>query len=82
MSTLKRVRATVYLDAEVDKALRMRAAASDRSISAMVNESVRASLDEDAMDLAAFNKRKREHSVSFDSLDQGMKLQGLLHRKG
>ena len=70
-------RATVYFDPEVHKALRLRAAASDQSISDMVNEAVRASLAEDAMDLAAFDKRKRERSVSFDSFVQGMKQRGL-----
>jgi plasmid stability protein len=76
MSTPKR--ATVYFDPEIHKALRLRAAASDQSISGMVNEAVRASLAEDAMDLAAFDKRKRERSVSFDSFVQGMKQRGLL----
>ncbi len=76
MSTPKR--ATVYFDPEIHKALRLRAAASDQSISDMVNEAVRASLAEDAMDLTAFDKRKRERSVSFDSFVQGMKQRGLL----
>ena len=76
MSTLKR--ATVYFDPEVHKALRLRAAANDQSISDMVNDAVRASLAEDAADLAAFDKRKRERSVSFDSFVQGMKRRGLI----
>ncbi len=76
MSTPKR--ATVYFDPEVHKALRLRAAANDRSISDMVNDAVRASLAEDAADLAAFDKRKRERSVSFDSFVQGMKRRGLI----
>lgn len=76
MTTPKR--ATVYFDPDVHKALRLRAAASAQSISDMVNEAVRASLAEDAMDLAAFDKRKRERSVSFDSFVQGMKQRGLL----
>lgn len=76
MSTPKR--ATVYFDPEVHKALRLRAAANDQSISYMVNEAVRASLAEDAIDLAAFDKRKRERSVSFDSFVQGMKRRGAL----
>jgi plasmid stability protein len=74
MSTPKR--ATVYFDPEVHKALRLRAAANDQSISDMVNEAVRASLAEDAMDLAAFDQRKRERSVSFDSFVQAMKRRG------
>jgi plasmid stability protein len=76
MSTSKR--ATVYFDPEVHKALRLRAAANDQSISDMVNDAVRASLAEDAADLAAFDKRKRERSVSFDSFVQGMKRRGLI----
>jgi plasmid stability protein len=76
MSTPKR--ATVYFDPAVHKALRLRAAANDQSISDMVNEAVRASLAEDAADLAAFDKRKRERSVSFDSFVQGMKRRGLI----
>jgi len=76
MSTPKR--ATVYFDPEVHKALRLRAAANDQSISGMVNEAVRASLAEDAIDLAAFDKRKRERSMSFDSFVRGMKQRGAL----
>jgi hypothetical protein len=71
-------RATVYFDPEVHKALRLRAAANDQSISDMVNEAVRASLAEDAIDLAAFDKRTCERSVSFDSFVQGMKQRGTI----
>jgi hypothetical protein len=76
MSTPKR--ATVYFDPEVHKALRMRAAANDRSISDLVNEAVRHSLAEDAEDLSAFDHRKKERSTPFDSFVQGMKRRGLL----
>jgi len=76
MSSSKR--ATVYFDPEVHRALRLRAATNDQSISDMVNEAVRASLAEDAADLAAFDKRKRERSVSFDSFVQGMKRRGVI----
>jgi type II secretory pathway component PulM len=71
-------RATVYFDPEVHKALRLRAAANDQTISDMVNQAVRASLAEDAIDLDAFDKRKRERSVSFDSFVQGMKQRGAI----
>jgi type II secretory pathway component PulM len=76
MSTPKR--ATVYFEPEVHKALRLRAAANDQSISDMVNDAVKASLAEDAIDLASFDKRKRERSVSFDSFVQGMKRRGAI----
>jgi len=76
MSTPKR--ATVYFEAEVHKALRLRAAANDRSISDLVNDAVRVSLAEDVADLSAFERRKKERSVSFDSFVQGMKRRGLI----
>jgi hypothetical protein len=71
-------RATVYFEPELHKALRLRAAANERSISELVNEAVRVSLAEDAADLSTFERRKREKSQSFDSFVQGMKRRGLL----
>ena len=71
-------RATVYFEPEVHKALRLRAAAADQSISDMVNAAVKTLLAEDAEDLAAFAKRKREKSLSFDSFVQGMKRRGVI----
>jgi hypothetical protein len=76
MTTPKR--ATVYFEPEIHKALRLRAAANDRSISDIVNEAVRVSLAEDSADLSAIDKRKRERSESFDSFVQGMKRRGLI----
>jgi hypothetical protein len=76
MSTPKR--ATVYFEPEIHKALRLRAAANDRSISDLVNEAVRVSLAEDAEDLAAFDRRKKERSESFDSFVRSMKRRGVL----
>jgi plasmid stability protein len=69
-------RATVYFEPEVHRALRLKAAATDRSISDMVNEAVKAALAEDAEDLAAFGERKAEKSVSFESFVQGLKRRG------
>lgn len=69
-------RATVYFAPEIHKALRLRAAANDCSVSDMVNEAVRASLAEDAIDLAAIDSRKNEKSVSFDSFVRSLKRRG------
>ena len=74
MDTSKR--ATVYFQADVHRALRMKAAASDRSISDMVNDAVKAALAEDAEDLAAFAERKKEKSSTFESFVQGLKRRG------
>jgi plasmid stability protein len=69
-------RATVYFDADVHRALRLKAAAADRSISEMVNDAVKATLAEDAEDLAAFSERKSEKSVSFDEFVRGLRRRG------
>ena len=69
-------RATIYFDADVHQALRLKAATADRSISDVVNEAVRAALSEDAEDLAAFEQRKAERSVSFESFVRGLRQRG------
>jgi plasmid stability protein len=69
-------RATVYFAPDVHKALRLRAAASDRSVSDMVNDAVRMSLAEDAIDLEAFASRRSEKNVSFESFVTGLKRRG------
>lgn len=76
MDTQKR--ATVYFEADVHRALRLRAAAMDRSMSDMVNDAVKAALAEDAEDLAAFADRKNDRSLSFDTFVQGLKRRGRL----
>lgn len=69
-------RATVYFAPDVHKALRLRAAASDRSVSDMVNDAVRAALAEDAADLDSFASRRTEKSVTFESFVTGLKRRG------
>jgi len=69
-------RATVYFDAAVHKSLRLKAAAADRSISDMVNDAVKVALAEDAEDLAAFDQRRRERSISFESLVRDLRKRG------
>ena len=74
MDTQKR--ATVYFESELHRALRLKAAALDRSISDMVNEAVKAALAEDAEDLTVFSERKNDKSLSFDTFVQGLKRRG------
>ena len=69
-------RATVYFDASVHQALRLKAAATDRSISEMVNDAVKVALAEDAEDLAALDQRSTERSVSFESLVRDLRKRG------
>ncbi len=76
MSTVKR--ATVYFDPDIHRALRLRAATSDKSISDMVNQAVKLALAEDAEDLAAFQERKREPNLDFEELVKALKRRGKL----
>jgi plasmid stability protein len=76
MDTQKR--ATIYFHPDIHRALRLRAAATDRSISDMVNEVVKAALAEDAEDLAAFDERKNEKNLSFETFVKGLKRRGRL----
>ncbi len=69
-------RATIYLDAEVHRALRLKAAATNRSMSEMVNEAVRMALAQDAIDLAAIGQRVAGSSVSFEAFVQDLHDRG------
>jgi hypothetical protein len=71
-------RATVYFEPEVHKALRLKAAASEKTISDMVNDAVKSSLAEDADDLSAFDERKREPNLDFEQFVKNLKRRGKL----
>ena len=71
-------RATVYFDPQIHRALRLKAAESDRSVSELVNEAVKESLAEDAEDLAAFDERSREKSVTFEAAVKRLRQRGAI----
>jgi hypothetical protein len=71
-------RSTIYFDRALHRALRMKAAASDLSISELVNRAVRDSLDEDAEDLAIFEERKNDPTIPFEEFVRDMKRRGRL----
>jgi plasmid stability protein len=80
MATHKRApkRATVYFDPSLHKALRVKAAETERSLSELVNAAVRQSLAEDSEDLAAFEDRAREPSIAFADVLKDLKRRGKL----
>ena len=71
-------RATVYFDPAVHRALRVKAAVTDRSLSDLVNEAVRLSLADDAEDLAAFEERGTEPDLSFEDVVKDLKRSGTI----
>ena len=76
MATTKR--ATVYFDPSLHKALRVKAAATERSLSDLINAAVRASLSEDAEDLAAFGARAKEPDLAFEDVLKDLRRRGKL----
>lgn len=69
-------RTTVYFEPFLHRALRMKAAATDKSISELVNEAVKASLAEDATDLEAFDVREKEPDYAFEDVVKDLKQRG------
>lgn len=71
-------RTTVYLDPRVHRALKVKAATSDQSMSELVNDAVREALREDAIDLRAARRRAREPRIPFERVVAELKRKGLL----
>lgn len=71
-------RATVYFDPQLHRALRVKAAETDESISDLINAAVRQSLAEDAEDLAAFEERAKEPSLAFEAVLKDLRKRGKL----
>lgn len=71
-------RSTIYFDPDLHRALRLKAAAMDRSISDVVNDAVRQTLSEDAADLEVFEKRRREPALDFEEVVLRLRRSGKL----
>ncbi len=69
-------RATVYLDPDLHKALRLKAVETSQSVSELVNRAVREALVEDAEDIAAFEERAGEPLIPYDALVKKLKRDG------
>ncbi len=69
-------RVTVYLRPEYHRALRIKAAETEYSVSDLVNEAVKQALIEDAVDLDAFEKRAKEPLLVFEDVVKNLKRDG------
>lgn len=72
------VRSTLYLDPQLHRALRLKAASTHRSMSEIVNDAIREALREDEADLAAVANRVQEKSVSYEAFLTKLKADGTL----
>jgi hypothetical protein len=71
-------RATVYLDPDLHKALRLQSIETSQSVSELINAAVRDELAEDLGDLAIFDARENEPVVEFEDFVKGLKRDGIL----
>ena len=69
-------RSTVYFEADIHSALRVKAAHTHRSVSEIVNDVVRRALREDQEDLAVFDERGKEREISYEALLNDLKAHG------
>ncbi|MEJ7622449.1 MAG: hypothetical protein WKF34_00500 [Pyrinomonadaceae bacterium] len=73
---LQSKRATIYFEPELHNAIRLKSVHSNRSISDIVNESLRIALREDQEDLDSFDKRAKEPVVTYEALLAKLKADG------
>jgi len=71
-------RATVYLEPQLHRALRLKSVETARSVSDLLNDAIRADMAEDADDLAAFDARKNEPTIGFEDFVKELKRHGKL----
>lgn len=74
----KTKRSTIYLEPNLHKALRLKAAELEASMSDIVNDALRVVFEEDAEDLLDIKNRQAETSVSFDDFVTELKASGQL----
>lgn len=71
-------KATLYLDPAILKAAKIKAAHTEQTLSYLVNEALKLSLQEDAADYEAFEKRAKEPARSLESILKDLKRDGTI----
>ena len=71
-------RSTVYFNPALHKALRLKAAEENRSISEIVNEAIALLPSEDTKDIDAIDARAGEQDISYAEFVQSLKSNGIL----
>lgn len=69
-------RATIYLDENIHKALKIKSFEANESISNLVNDAVRSALEDDLDDLNAIEARKHEKPISYTAFLRELKSRG------
>lgn len=69
-------RATIYLEADLHRVLRLKAAETERTISELVNEAVKVSLAEEHEDLEVIEQRRSEPNLVFADVLRDLRRRG------
>jgi len=74
----KNKRSTVYLDPKLHRALKIKSAQIERTMSELINDAIRLSLAEDYEDLLAIEERQNEPNVDFKDILKDLRDSGKL----
>lgn len=69
-------RSTIYFDPAIHRVLKLMSIETEQSISDIVNEAIRHELAENQEDLAVFEKRAKEPTISYEALLKKLKVDG------
>ena len=69
-------RATIYIEEDLHKALKIKAFQADQSISDLVNDAVRVALNEELEDITDAAARKHEKPIAYETFLQELKNRG------
>ena len=71
-------RTTIYLNTKLYRALKLKAALTDRALSELVNEALAFCLTEDAIDSEVLRKRAKEPSRPFAAVLRDLRKDGII----
>jgi len=71
-------KATLYLDEKLYKAYKVKAAHTEKTVSELVADAMRAQLGEDLDDITAIHNRAHDPTESYEEFLEGMKHDGLI----
>ena len=78
MAYFAMTKSTLYLEDRVHQALRLKSAETKQSMSELVNDALKASLQEDLEDMKSWRERKDEDSYSYEEFVELLKKDGVL----
>ena len=71
-------KATVYLDDDVHRALRMKSAETNESMSQMINDAVRVVMAQDLEDISDWNERRNEQPIGYEEFLRQLRADGTI----